>query len=88
MAEAIRAALERLRMGALGNDYANEYQVRQDYELLDDAIDALERLEDGACNARYGPGCDAECRGVAYRALHPEVPERTSHQVSDERSGK
>ncbi len=73
MGEPVREALERLRQLAAGNDYVNEYELRRDFELVDDALDALERVEDGACSAHYGPGCDAECRGVAYRALHPEI---------------
>ena len=32
---------------------------------------ALEELGDGACNSKYGPGCDAACKRVAWRALNP-----------------
>lgn len=36
---------------------------------LAEAVEALETLGDGACNSRYGPGCDNECKRVAYAAL-------------------
>lgn len=38
---------------------------------------ALEELSDGVCGARYGSGCDAACKGYAWRALQPVDP-RTS----------
>lgn len=30
---------------------------------------ALETIADGACDARYGPGCDTRCKEVAWKAL-------------------
>lgn len=40
-----RKALERLRMLAFGNDFANEGAIRKDYEAVDGALDDLELLD-------------------------------------------
>lgn len=49
--EAARTALSELHTMAQGHDYANEYELRQAWSTVDDALDELER--------RMGQGSDA-----------------------------
>lgn len=37
-------------------------------EVLVEAASSLDRLSDGECDSRYGPGCDMQCKNVAYQA--------------------
>lgn len=48
MSDLVKEALERMRMLALGNDYVNEHELRRDYDLVDSALDALERVKEEA----------------------------------------
>jgi hypothetical protein len=43
--------------------------LRRRERALEIAFAALDDLSDGACDSRYGPGCDARCKNRAYRGL-------------------
>lgn len=55
-----RKALERLRMLAFGNDFANEGEIRRDYELVSETLDLVELLDHDCAAATVVRGNDTK----------------------------
>jgi hypothetical protein len=65
--------LEELRAKVNAGAMLSRAECTQLLDALEKATTALEEIGEGACGAKYGPGCDGLCKRVAYEALREPV---------------